>query len=79
MSSMHVAIIRSVQNGKTYHSKLLRRSFRDDQGRVQKKTLANLSHLPDSAIDLLRAHLVQIPKESEQSFRLKMNADSDRK
>ncbi len=58
---MHAAIIRSVQNGKTYHSKLLRRSFRDDQARVQKKTLANLSHLPDSAIDLLRAHLAGQP------------------
>lgn len=56
MSPMHIAIIQSVQNGKTYHSKLLRRSFRDDQGRVQKKTLANLSHLPDAAIDLLRSH-----------------------
>ena len=57
MSAMHIAVIRSVQNGKLYHSKLLRRSFRDDQGRVQKKTLANLSHLPDAAIDLLKAHL----------------------
>ena len=57
MSSMHIAVIKSVQNGKTYHSKLLRSSFRDDHGKVQKKTLANLSHLRDQAIDLLRAHL----------------------
>ena len=57
MASMHIAVIRSVHNGKPYHSKLLRRSFRDPQGRVQKKTLANLSHLPDPAIDLLKAHL----------------------
>lgn len=71
MSSMHVAIIRSVQNGKTYHSKLLRRSFRDDQGRVQKKTLANLSHLPDSAIDLLRAHLAGQPlSDPSDSFQI---------
>ena len=61
MSAMHIAIIPSVQNGKTYRSKLLRRSFRDDQGRVQKETLANLSHLPDAAIDLLRAHLAGRP------------------
>ena len=54
---MHIAVIQSVQNGKVYHSKLLRSSFRDDHGRVQKKTLANLSHLPDAAIDLLKAHL----------------------
>ena len=61
MSAMHIAVIQSRQNGKTYHSKLLRRSFRDDQGRVQKQTLANLSHLPDAAIDLLRAHLAGQP------------------
>ena len=52
---MHISVIKSVQNGKVYHSKLLRSSFRDDNGRVQKKTLANLSHLPDQAIDLLKA------------------------
>ena len=61
MSAMHIAVIRSLQNGKLYHSKLLRRSFRDDQGRVQKKTLANLSHLPDAAIELLKAHLAGRP------------------
>ena len=57
MAAMHIAVIKSVQNGKVYHSKLLRRSHRDAQGRVQKKTLANLSKLPDDAIDLLRAQL----------------------
>lgn len=57
MPAMHIAIIKSVQNGKLYRSKLLRRSQRDSQGRVQKKTLANLSHLPDEAIDLLKAQL----------------------
>ena len=54
---MHISVIKSVQNGKVYHSKLLRSSYRDDNGRVQKKTLANLSHLPDQAIDLLKAQL----------------------
>ena len=54
---MHISIIQSVQNGKVYHSKLLRSSFRDRNGKVQKKTLANLSHLPDPAIDLLKAYL----------------------
>ena len=54
---MHIAIIKSVQNGKTYYSKLLRHSFRDAHGRVQKQTLLNLAPLPDSAIDLLKAHL----------------------
>ena len=53
---MHISVIQSVQNGKVYHSKLLRCSFRDQHGRVQKKTLANLSPLPDKAIELLKAH-----------------------
>ena len=53
---MHISVIRSVQNGKVYHSKLLRRSFRDAHGRVQKETISNLSPLPDEAIALLKAH-----------------------
>ncbi len=34
MPAMHVAIIASKQGGKTYYSKLLRRSFRDENGKV---------------------------------------------
>ena len=54
---MHISIIKSVQNGRVYYSKLLRESYRDEKGRVQKRTLANLSALPDDAIEALRAHL----------------------
>ena len=54
---MHIAVIKSVQNGKTYYSKLLRHSFRDAHGKVQKQTLLNLAPLPDDTIDLLKAHL----------------------
>ena len=57
MASMHIAIIASKQGGKTYYSKLLRRSYRDAQGRVQKKTLANLSCLSDETIELIRGSL----------------------
>ena len=68
---MHISVIQSVQNGKLYHSKLLRSSYRDDNGRVQKKTLANLSHLPDTAIDLLRAHLAGRPLvEASDAFEI---------
>ena len=56
-SSMHVAVIRSHQNGKTYTSVLLRQSYRDHNNRVQKQTLANLSHLPPHTIPLLRGAL----------------------
>ena len=55
--SVHIAIIPSRQGNKTYYSKLVRRSYRDAKGRVQKKTLANLSSLSDDAIELLRGHL----------------------
>lgn len=40
-----------------YRRHLLRRSFRDEQGRPRKETLANLSSLPDEAIDAVRSIL----------------------
>ncbi len=40
-----------------YVSSLLRRSFRRPDGRVGKQTLANLSALPDAAIDAVEAVL----------------------
>ena len=55
--SMHVAVIESRQNGKTYTSVLLRRSYRDNNNRVQKRTLANLSRLPPHTIPLLSGAL----------------------
>jgi transposase len=39
---------------RVYRRDLLRRSYRDEQGRPQKETLANLSALPDEAIEALR-------------------------
>lgn len=39
---------------RAYPCHLLRRSFRDEQGRPRKETLANLSALPSEAIDALR-------------------------
>ncbi len=39
---------------RAYPCHLLRRSFRDEQGRPRKETLANLSALPPEAIDVLR-------------------------
>ena len=54
--SMHIAVIPSKQGSRVYTSKLLRQSYRKD-GKVQKRTLANLSDLDDRAIALLRGHL----------------------
>jgi hypothetical protein len=42
---------------RAYPCHLLRRSFRDEQGKPRKETLANLSALPPEAIDALRAVL----------------------
>jgi hypothetical protein len=55
---MHVETSRSHQvlkdgTERVYRRHLLRRSYRDG-GKVRKETLANLSHLPDDAIEALR-------------------------
>jgi DDE family transposase len=59
---MHVETSRSHQvlkdgTERVYQRHLLRRSYRDG-GKVRKETLANLSHLPDEAIEALRLALV---------------------
>src|SRR5690348_8884094 len=56
--AMHVETSRSHQvlkdgTERVYQRHLLRRSYRDG-GKVRKETLANLSHLPDEAVDALR-------------------------
>jgi Transposase DDE domain len=51
--AMHVVINERRSGDRTYRSTLLRRSYRQD-GKVKKETLANLSHLPDAAIDAIR-------------------------
>ena len=54
--SMHVATISRKHAGKTYVSHLLRHTYRDGT-RVCHRTLANLSHLPEHLIDLIRRSL----------------------
>src|SRR5258705_8647024 len=59
--AMHVETSRSHQvlrdgTERVYQRHLLRRSYRDG-GKVRKETLANLSHLPDEAIDAVRLAL----------------------
>src|SRR5215475_6861596 len=60
--AMHVDRVRSrhvARSGEVreYESRLLRRSFRKPDGRVGKQTLANLSALPDAAVDAVEAVL----------------------
>lgn len=52
----HVVTTKRQYNGKVYCTHLLRRSYRED-GKVKNETLGNLSHLPDSVIDLIRRSL----------------------
>ncbi|ALO68228.1 transposase [Arthrobacter alpinus] len=59
--AMHVAVSRARRVNKAgveveYRSVLLRTSFRED-GKVKHETLANLSALPDTAVETLRASL----------------------
>jgi transposase len=49
----HVVTTTRTYKGKLYRTHLLRRSYRED-GKVKNETLGNLSHLPDSVIDLIR-------------------------
>ncbi len=54
--AMHVVRVVSRQRGHEYTSTLLRNSYRED-GKVKKQTLANLSHLPEPLIELIRSWL----------------------
>ena len=54
--SVHVVTTTRHYKGRVYKSHLLRRSYRD-HGKVRNETLGNLSHLPDSVIDLIRRAL----------------------
>jgi transposase len=53
---MHVARIVRTYKGRTYVTYLLRHSYRDGSA-VKHETLANLSHLPERVVDLVRRSL----------------------
>jgi hypothetical protein len=53
---MHVVTTRQRRGEKEYTATLLRRSYREG-GKVKKQTLANLSHLPDGLVELIRRYL----------------------
>ena len=50
--SDHVVTTKRRYKDQVYCTHLLRRSYRED-GKVKNETLGNLSHLPDSVIDLI--------------------------
>ncbi len=55
--AMHVSTVVSKQGGHSYRTTLVRTSYRDHNGKSQKKTLANITHLPDPLITLIRNYL----------------------
>jgi hypothetical protein len=54
--AMHVVTNTIKRGDRVYTAHLLRRSYRE-AGKVKKETLANLSHLPDEVIELVRGAL----------------------
>src|SRR5436309_6956872 len=54
--AMHVVTNTIRRSDRVYTAHLLRRSYREG-GKVKKETLANLSHLPEELIDLIRGGL----------------------
>jgi hypothetical protein len=52
----HVVTTTRKYKGRVYHTHLLRRSYRE-AGTVKNETLGNLSHLPESLIDIIRRSL----------------------
>jgi hypothetical protein len=54
--AVHVVTTTRQYNGRVYTTHLLRRSFRED-GKVRNETLGNLSHLPDTVVELVRRAL----------------------
>jgi transposase len=68
--AVHVATIKKRQNGKTYVTHLLRRTFRED-GKVKHVTVGNLSDLPDDLIEVIRRRLAGDPLPAEDcGFRI---------
>jgi len=55
--AVHVVTTTRRYKGRVYKTHLLRRSYRD-QGKVKNETLGNLSHLPESVVELVR-HALQ--------------------
>ncbi|MDP9257749.1 MAG: IS1634 family transposase [Actinomycetota bacterium] len=67
---MHVVTTRQRRGEKVYTATLVRRSYRED-GKVKKQTLANLSHLPDEVIELIRGALAgRRYLDADEAFRI---------
>ncbi len=54
--AVHVVTTKREYKGRVYTCHLLRRSYRED-GKVKNQTLGNLSHLPDTVVEIIRRSL----------------------
>ncbi|MDR2141309.1 MAG: IS1634 family transposase [Deltaproteobacteria bacterium] len=68
--SMYVVSNHRDYKGKTYWCHLLVHGYRDEDGKVKRKTLANLSHLPLPVIETIKAMLKGEPFFSEEALAL---------
>jgi transposase len=67
---VHVATISRPYKGKVHKTHLLRRTYREG-GKVKHETLGNLSHLPESIIDLIRRSLKgETLVSAQEAFRI---------
>jgi len=67
---VHVATISRLYKGKVHKTHLLRRTYREG-GKVKHETLGNLSHLPESIIDLIRRALKgETLVSAQEAFRI---------
>jgi transposase len=55
--AMHVVTKRKQVNGRVYTCHLLCTSYRDENGNPRKRTISNLSALPDEALEVIRQYL----------------------
>ena len=70
-TSCHVSTTKRKYNGKVYQAHLVRQSYRDEDGKTKKRTLANLTHLPDNVIELVRLALKgELAMSPENNFQL---------
>ena len=64
---LYLADVKREYKGKTYHSYLLRRSYREGK-KVKQKTLANLSLLPLDTIEIIKKSLKYYKKVAPKSI-----------
>lgn len=66
--AIHVDSQTFTRNGKTYTRHLLRSSYRNEEGKPRKKTIANISHMSDEEITALKKSL-EASREAKKALK----------